>query len=870
MNAKRTRMVEREILLVMLNGAIACGELNFARQAALAWLGAYPGDLEVRLLQARILTAEEHPVQSVQALEQIIRRDPLYADVYVWLAQVSHGFDQNRRQQALTNLFALGREVNDSKILLWGEAVRAVYRHVDAHEWEEAGRLMPAMLRKAPDSPLAAVLHLRWSQAVQDSAAVLQLAQLYSSRWPECLPIKLLLASTLMAVGNEQEGVRLMYQCASGDAAGQAAERLWGEDQPYRSLWPDEMLIMFDQPIPAGVAAYLGWNQLEAGGKNSPQAEEAKPQPLEKRPVQAEPAKPKAGKHEDGSNGSGQNKPAAEKSPKVSPLHTVETEFERLAKKLGRPGLAHEDGRYPVYVIFSTRSGLVKEYGAQTAAIIDQELRRLAGLISQRTGWETLLFYPDDAASAEKMGTHPADASDPWKLKLALADLDRSLAHRGEMVGCLFIVGGDRVVPFHRLPNPTDDLDREVPSDSPYGTLDSNYFVPEWPVGRLPGEPGPDAGFLLEQIRRMQRFYSKQLAQEKVKTFWFNRLIEMFGGRRGTKKSYSMGYTAAIWRRSSMAVFRPIGSPHTILTSPPEYSGTIDVEHIMGAGLGYYNLHGTEESADWYGQRDPTEGGKGPDYPVALSPGDLRRNGKAPRVIFSEACYGGQILGKNENQSLAMKFLAVGAQAVVASTCVAYGSVTMPLISADLLGSLFWKHLKAGRVAGEALFQARIDLANEMDRRQGYLDAEDQKALISFILLGDPLAFFDGSLVHNKATRRLKDHPAVNTVVDKDILNQSAVSSDVIKRAKELAAEYLPGANLNLNVHLARQEPQFESDQKSATLSKKRKSFENGTGGHHTVLTVRKEVRVAKYVHHHYLRVTLDEQGAAVKLVVSR
>jgi hypothetical protein len=58
------------------------------------------------------------------------------------------------------------------------------------------------------------------------------------------------------------------------------------------------------------------------------------------------------------------------------------------------------------------------------------------------------------------------DEIDPWKLKLALADLDQALSKKGAMIGALLIVGGPDVVPFHKLPNPTDDMDREVYSDN--------------------------------------------------------------------------------------------------------------------------------------------------------------------------------------------------------------------------------------------------------------------------------------------------------------------------------------------------------------------------------------------------------------------
>ena len=224
------------------------------------------------------------------------------------------------------------------------------------------------------------------------------------------------------------------------------------------------------------------------------------------------------------------------------------------------------------------------------------------------------------------------------------------------MIGALLIVGGDEVLPFHRLPNPADDLDETIISDSPYGTLDLNYFVPEWPVGRLPGEKGSDAGALLEQIRKAQRFHQEsRQSQPGLAKEWLNMFKRLFERLPFRKKYPSFGYTAAVWRRSSLAVFRPIGAPHTVVASPPVFSGKLNADRIIGSNLGYYNLHGLEDSASWYGQRDPLEQGNTPDYPVALTPDDLHRNGKSPKFIYSEACYGGHVFGKSEKESTRIK-----------------------------------------------------------------------------------------------------------------------------------------------------------------------------------------------------------------------
>ncbi|MBE0699087.1 MAG: hypothetical protein IH586_19380, partial [Anaerolineaceae bacterium] len=510
------------------------------------------------------------------------------------------------------------------------------------------------------------------------------------------------------------------------------------------------------------------------------------------------------------------------------------------------------------------------QYGPQTTSVVDAELRRLAAAIAKRRGWGSIVFYPDDEACTGQYGMMPANPCDPWKLKHALVDLDAALARRGEMIGALLIIGGDSVVPFHRLPNPTDDSDGDVVSDSPYSTLDANYFVPEWPVGRLPGEAGPDAMTLLEQIRQVHRFHNRHakgiIPFSKEWLIWIKAQLRALIPQRS---SPSFGYTAAIWRRSSLAVFRPIGAPHTVVASPPAFSGGL--KRKLSANLGYYNLHGLEDSPSWYGQRDPQEAGAAPDYPVALSPEDLHRNGRSPKFIFSEACYGGHIFGKSEKNSLALKFLSLGTHGVVASTCIAYGSITTPLIAADLLGNLFWKHLRSGRPSGEALMQAKVDLVREMNRRQGYLDGEDQKTLISFILYGDPLASYEGFRVRSKAMVRSKEHPMVRTASaeEQEMLTPSKVPAEILKGVKQVVAEYLPGADV-AGIHFCRL--QMKSNEKETHLDDSslpgRKTGKNQSD--RLVVTVSKQVLVAQHLHRHYLHVTMDETGKTIKIALSR
>ncbi len=166
---------------------------------------------------------------------------------------------------------------------------------------------------------------------------------------------------------------------------------------------------------------------------------------------------------------------------------------------------------------------------------------------------------------------------------------------------------------------------------------------------------------------------------------------------------------------------------------------------LFPAKLGYFNLHGVSDTAEWYGQPSAEDAQSTPEYPVAVTPTDIVSNETTPSIIFSEACYGAYIDHKNETEAISLKFIAEGTKAFVGSTCVSYGSVTTPLIAADNIAQYFWKNIKDGQNVGEALRNAKIHLAQEMSRKQGYLDGEDQKTLISFVLFGDPLVTLSDS-----------------------------------------------------------------------------------------------------------------------------
>ena len=92
---------------------------------------------------------------------------------------------------------------------------------------------------------------------------------------------------------------------------------------------------------------------------------------------------------------------------------------------LSVPHLAHEDGRFPIYVVFTTRGGLASQYDPAAVQAIDAELKKLVEVIHghkiNQEFWGSLLFYADDPTCTQAYNLQPAPYNDAWQLKLILS-----------------------------------------------------------------------------------------------------------------------------------------------------------------------------------------------------------------------------------------------------------------------------------------------------------------------------------------------------------------------------------------------------------------------------------------------------------------
>jgi hypothetical protein len=74
-------------------------------------------------------------------------------------------------------------------------------------------------------------------------------------------------------------------------------------------------------------------------------------------------------------------------------------------------------------------------------------------------------------------------------------------------------------------------------------------------------------------------------------------------GRLWSGEARAFGYSASVWRRSSMAVYRSIGEPRSLVTSPPVEAGALPSPAMRGPRLSYFNLHGLEDSPECSARR---------------------------------------------------------------------------------------------------------------------------------------------------------------------------------------------------------------------------------------------------------------------------
>lgn len=902
--------IDRSGVLTLLHAALQAGEPRFVRDLSEDWLNAFPYDLPIELIRANALAKEGKNDKAFKILSRLVELDPEYLEAQTLLASVARRVKPAVAEQARAATAVLSAPAKATDVQAWGMALIRAQAAIAATDWQKAeGEVQAALLSKPPGA-LPAILHVRiYEKQGLSWLAINNLVELYRAQWPHSLYFRLMDAAQCMESGRENEALDILHDCVAEDVSAQVVRRMWGANHRFSAIWPRSLSHTIETPIPAGVAAALGWNQLpheieERVAKSIPEPVvepapivEAKaaalivaaPKSVEitpiedispvttadakgelpklKRPKVQRAVKPKTtGAYVDelGVEYPAKTETAAPKTslPETPvDLEDIGTETEDLRLRA--------DGRYPAYVMLSSRTALENQYGPDGFRQIDEALKKIAEATKTLEGWSSHVIYADDKDTLSQFGLLAVKADDPWEVKHLLSDLDEALRKKSEMIGAVMIVGGPQIIPFHNLPNPVDDEDKDVPSDNPYASIDENYFVPTWALGRLPNGEGADPATFLKALNKIAAGRGKNLGPVDSLDTLITRILIFLGIWRPKRTSF--GYSAEIWRRASHSVYRTIGEPRGLSISPPTGTGGLPNEARKALQVAYFNLHGLAETAEWYGQRDPQTTPDGPDYPVALRPSDIINSGRAPQVVFTEACFGAHIYNKTVDNALSLKFLDSGSKAVVGSTVTSYGSVTTPLIAADLLGQIFWKLLNEGYPVGEALRRAKIAMAQTMHRRQGYLDGEDQKTLISFVLYGDPLAQVlpDGETPKRIMRVDARASAEVKAICDRTEGHSTPMQdlpTETMATVKSIVAEYLPGMQ---GSKVSFSHEHVECLGHNCTLPHvHRKAM--GLAPTRSLVTLSKKMQSGNQTHPQYARITMDAQGKVVKLAVSR
>lgn len=875
-------MISRKACIDLINAAHVAGRLDFAHSTAIDWLKRWPGDLEMQLLLAETEVAQEEFELAAKRLKKLIISDPLYARVYEVLSVTSGRVgDPNASAIYSACSYALrGKTPKIEELPRWLNSMIAGLEALNAGRPRRAVEMGREAVRVEVTIPLPTVIQVQALLALNEESTAYAMARSGHDRWPGTVYFRLYLAQSLLAEGRASQAVQHLHQAAAEDILGRTVGLVLGSDHPYTDLWPAELAAELSRPVPAEVHIAMGENRLPARRSSRPAGRAIKRPRRGRQTAKApshgpEPQAPpfptpepwEAFRGPDPGDSYASFNPDVPKPGEESQIDPELLSTQDVVERV------REDDRSPAYVVLSSRTRLSQTLGERAFKLIDEGIDRLCSAVRRRGRWRAHKIYIDDPQTLRPFNLTPVDPANAWQIKLRLADLDAAMGRAGEMIGAVLVVGGHRIIPYHMLPNPVDDDDDAIPSDNPYTITDDNYFAPEWPLGRLPTDN--DSELILSMLDRAARHHLHEARQQGLFARVRAWLLGHFGGVLGGDRE-SLGYSASIWRKASMAVFRAIGEPRELITSPPTQTGDLPSVAFRPTRFSYFNLHGLEDEPEWFGQRDPLRDEDFPtEFPIALEPQDVIDGGRAPRVVFSEACYGANAFGKTSETALNLKFMKSGTNAFIGSTKISYGSITPPLIAADLLGRKLWDQVRRGLPVGEALRGAKLELVNEMHKRQGYLDGEDQKTLISFVLFGDPLFTpLSGRGIRNrKVVVRHQERPVTPSTacaLGDDCVVEPVQGGISVQAARAIVARYLPGMRDSI-CRIRPQQPICAGEGHfcpSQQLGSKSTAYPGPAGT--LVVTFERRVQEGHRSHAHFARLTVERGGKMLKLAVSR
>lgn len=276
----------------------------------------------------------------------------------------------------------------------------------------------------------------------------------------------------------------------------------------------------------------------------------------------------------------------------------------------------------------------------------------------------------------------------------------------------LLLIGDEKSIPDISWENESYDGDDEVYSDLPYLTF--NTTSPFWryktnfdeaiSVGRIPASATDNFSLAVKYFNNAMANSSSELNEK------------------------SFGLAAYQWKEESEACFSSLGD--NLLYSPE-----IDLEIARNCGivglnkgynprLMYFNLHGSDQTEYWYGQKESI-------YPEAMEP-QIIKDYVLGYFVGVEACYGAKYHGLPISKSILLSALSSGCLGFLGSSMIAYGTSKEPGSCADIIVREYLKNLNSGLTSGESYLCALKALVNSS------MDDASIKTMAEFALYGDP------------------------------------------------------------------------------------------------------------------------------------
>ncbi len=270
----------------------------------------------------------------------------------------------------------------------------------------------------------------------------------------------------------------------------------------------------------------------------------------------------------------------------------------------------------------------------------------------------------------------------------------------------VLIVGGYDLVPTFRLNNPTLHVeqqqegdagaDNNIPSDGPFGGTPGNeaqQLVPTRPVARVPDGPATAADDFLAVLKTIA-------AKPNTPAGAFQEAAQEF-------------------EQPALDVAKAMQITVPLIESPPENADTDPTvrSKVKGKGRIHILLHGANYSPDWANLWGHASGSE--DWPVGLSSQILEDAELVGSMVTFSSCYAAMIDLGSENapvrdatNQVSIACLCSGAKAVFAATRSMWIGNTGELFGPGLVTQV-WKGLLAGKKAGQALIDAKRQLASD-------------------------------------------------------------------------------------------------------------------------------------------------------------